>query len=216
MRKVLCCRHHANVMISRTARVNPLMFYTANIKLKWHHMVTMLSANSKMSCTVYKGNISLSVWCNFKIYFYHHGQVDRTLDSRSEGLMFDSQCWPCEKCQSKLCIRHCLSPHSRNWYLVHRSKVGSIVADCCVRGGKVGRTWLCSHMDICHSMIWYSMMHNNCNAVGIPHTDKVSLCQDVSHLHSMPSHHYCGHNNRLLGIVTLWHRSTHISYWAIT
>ena len=56
--------------------------------------------------------------------------VDRALDSRSEGLGFDSQCWPCVEVLGKLRIPHCLGPPSRNGYLVHRSKVGSIVAGC--------------------------------------------------------------------------------------
>ena len=58
------------------------------------------------------------------------GLVDRVLDSRSEGLGVDSQCWPCVEVSGKLCIPHCLGPPSRNGYLVHRSKVGSIVAGC--------------------------------------------------------------------------------------
>ena len=58
------------------------------------------------------------------------GPVDRVLDSRSEALGFDSQCWPCLEVSDKLCIPHCLGPPSRNRYLVHRSKVGSIVAGC--------------------------------------------------------------------------------------
>ena len=56
--------------------------------------------------------------------------MDRALDSRSEGLGFDSQCWPCVEVSGKLCIPHCLGPPSRNGYLVHRSKVGSIVSGC--------------------------------------------------------------------------------------
>ena len=58
------------------------------------------------------------------------GPVDRALGSRSEGLGFDSQCWPCVEALGKLCIPHCLGPTSRNGYLVHRSKVGSMVAGC--------------------------------------------------------------------------------------
>ena len=58
------------------------------------------------------------------------GLVDRALDSRSEGLGFDSHCWPCVEVSGKLCIPHCLGPRSRNGYLVHRCKVGSIVAGC--------------------------------------------------------------------------------------
>ena len=54
--------------------------------------------------------------------------VDRALHSRSEGLGFDSQCWLCVEVSGKLHIPHCLGQPSRNWYLVHRSKVGSIVA----------------------------------------------------------------------------------------
>ena len=56
-----------------------------------------------------------------------YGLVDRALDSRSEGLGFDSQCWPCAEVLAKLSIPH-LGPPSHNGYLVHRSKVGSIVA----------------------------------------------------------------------------------------
>ena len=58
------------------------------------------------------------------------GPVDRALDSRSEGLGFDSQCWPCVEVSGKLRFAHCLGPNSRNGYLVHRSKVGSIIAGC--------------------------------------------------------------------------------------
>ena len=58
------------------------------------------------------------------------GPVDRALDSRSEGLGIDSQCWPCVEVSGKLCIPHCLGPPSRNGYLVHKSKVGSTVAGC--------------------------------------------------------------------------------------
>ena len=49
------------------------------------------------------------------------GQVDGALDSRSEGLGFDSQCWSCVEVSCKL----------RNGYVVHSSKVGLIVAGCC-------------------------------------------------------------------------------------
>ena len=58
------------------------------------------------------------------------GLVDTALDSKSEGLGFDSQCWPCVKVSGKLCIPCCLGPSSRNGYLVHRYKVGSTVAGC--------------------------------------------------------------------------------------
>ena len=37
---------------------------------------------------------------------------------------------PCVKVSGKLCIPHCFGPPSRNWFLVHRSKVGSTVAGC--------------------------------------------------------------------------------------
>ena len=56
------------------------------------------------------------------------GPVDRALDSRSEGVR--SQCWLCIEVLGKLRIPHCLGPPSHNGYLVHRSKVGSIVAGC--------------------------------------------------------------------------------------
>ena len=59
------------------------------------------------------------------------GRVERALDSRSDCLGFDSQCWPCVEVSGKVSIPHCLDPPSRNGYLVHRSKVGSIVAGCC-------------------------------------------------------------------------------------
>ena len=56
--------------------------------------------------------------------------MDSALHSRSEGLEFDSQCWPYVEVSGKLCIPHCLGPSSHNGYLVHRSKVGSKVAGC--------------------------------------------------------------------------------------
>ena len=58
------------------------------------------------------------------------GQVDRALDSRLKGLIFNSQCWQCIEASGKLYIPPNLGPPSRNGYLVHRSKVGSIVAGC--------------------------------------------------------------------------------------
>ena len=58
------------------------------------------------------------------------GLVDMALDSRLEGLRFDSQCWPCVEVLGKLRISFCLGPPIRNGYLVHRPKVGSIVAGC--------------------------------------------------------------------------------------
>ena len=39
----------------------------------------------------------------------------------------------------KLLIPHFLGPPSRNGYLVHRARVGSIVAGCCVRTAKGGK-----------------------------------------------------------------------------
>ena len=71
------------------------------------------------------------------------GQVDRALDSRSEGLGFSSKWWSCVEVSGKVRIPHCLGPPGRNGYLVRRSKVGSVVAGCCAptsRGGKVWRT----------------------------------------------------------------------------
>ena len=56
------------------------------------------------------------------------GQVVRALDSRSESLRFDSQCWSSVEVPGKLRIPHYLGPPSRNGYKVHRSKVRSIVA----------------------------------------------------------------------------------------
>ena len=56
--------------------------------------------------------------------------VYRALDSRSEGLGFDSHCWPCVEVLGKFHNPHCLGPPSLNGYMVHRSKVGSIVAGC--------------------------------------------------------------------------------------
>ena len=58
------------------------------------------------------------------------GLVDRALDSTSESLGFDSQCWPCVVVSGQIRIPQCFSPPSRNGYLVHRSKIGSIVAGC--------------------------------------------------------------------------------------
>ena len=55
------------------------------------------------------------------------GQVDRTLDSRSEGLGFDSQCWSCVEVSGKL-------------HPAAMSSWCTIATGCCApiaRGGKV-------------------------------------------------------------------------------
>ena len=44
------------------------------------------------------------------------GQVDRALDSRLEGLVFDSHCWSRVEVSGKL-ILYCLCPPSSDWYL---------------------------------------------------------------------------------------------------
>ena len=69
----------------------------------------------------------------------------RALDSRSEGLGFDSQCWPCIQVSAKLRIQHCYNPPTVQSSLVYRSKVGSKVAGCCAptaRGSKVWRMYV--------------------------------------------------------------------------
>ena len=48
--------------------------------------------------------------------------VERILDSRSEALGFDSQCWSCVVALRELGIPYCLGTPSSNGYLVHRSK----------------------------------------------------------------------------------------------
>ena len=58
--------------------------------------------------------------------------MDRVLAQGSEGLGFDSQCWPCVEVSRKLCIPHCFGSVSHTGYLVHRSNVRSIVAGCIV------------------------------------------------------------------------------------
>ena len=78
--------------------------------------------------------------CKIEKYKGACDQVDRVMHSRSEGLGFDSQCWPCVEVSGKLCIPHYLSPPCCNGHFVHRSKVGLIVAGCWApnaRGGKV-------------------------------------------------------------------------------
>ena len=60
-----------------------------------------------------------------------YGLVDKALDSRSEGLGFHSQCWPCVEVSGKVCIPHHIGLPSHNGYLVHRSNIESIVA-CCI------------------------------------------------------------------------------------
>ena len=62
--------------------------------------------------------------------FYTCDPVDRALDSKiiRSGVQFPVLAM----CRSvgQTSIPHCLSPPSCNGYLVHRSKVGSIVAGC--------------------------------------------------------------------------------------
>ena len=75
--------------------------------------------------------------------------MDRALDSRSEGLGFDFQCWPCVEVLGKLRIPHCLGPPSRNGCLVYRSKVGSIDAGCI--GAHLARGKV---MSVEHALSW--------------------------------------------------------------
>ena len=49
---------------------------------------------------------------------------------RSGGVEFDSQHWSSVEVMGKLRIQHSLSSPICNGYLVHRSKVGSIVESC--------------------------------------------------------------------------------------
>ena len=70
-----------------------------------------------------------------------HGQVDRVLESSSEGLGFASKCWSCVEVLGKLCIPHCLGSLTRDGYLVHRFKVGSIVAGCIGAHLARGKVW---------------------------------------------------------------------------
>ena len=78
-------------------------------------------------------NSSIQVFVHFHRhngYFFllgARGKVDRALDSRSEGLILNSQCWPCVEVSGKLYTPHCLGPPSCNRYLTHMTKVGSIV-----------------------------------------------------------------------------------------
>ena len=58
------------------------------------------------------------------------GPVDRALDSRSVGLGFDSLSWFCVEVSGKLHIPYYLGLSNCNGCLVHRSKVGSIIAGC--------------------------------------------------------------------------------------
>ena len=65
-----------------------------------------------------------------KVSMLTHWEHVAQLDSRSEYLGFDSQCWPSVEVSGKLCIPLCPCPPSHNGYLVHRYKVGSIAAGC--------------------------------------------------------------------------------------
>ena len=48
------------------------------------------------------------------------GPVDRVLDSKSEGLGFDSHCWSCVVVSYKLLIPHCLCPTSDGYLVEHK------------------------------------------------------------------------------------------------
>ena len=51
------------------------------------------------------------------------GLVDKTLDSRSKGLGFDSHYWPCVELVGKLLIPFCLCLPSSDGYLVEENSV---------------------------------------------------------------------------------------------
>ena len=54
--------------------------------------------------------------------------IDKALDSRPEGLGFNSQPWSCIEASGKLHIPHCICLPSHNGCQVHRSKIGSIAS----------------------------------------------------------------------------------------
>ena len=66
--------------------------------------------------------------------------MDRVLDSRSDGLGYTEVLAMCRSVV-KLRIPHCLSQFSRNWCLVCRSKIRSIVAGCCAPTARRGKVW---------------------------------------------------------------------------
>ena len=67
----------------------------------------------------------------YKLDTWACGPVGRALDSRLEGFGVQFPVLAmCRSVSGKLCIPHCLGLPGRNGHLVHRSKVGSIVAGC--------------------------------------------------------------------------------------
>ena len=93
-----------------------------------HKTIYTVYLNKTVSCALSSVKSYTTIY--LPTYVRSCGLVDRVLDSRSEGLGVDSQCWLCVEVSGELCISHCLGPPSRNGYLVHRSNVGSIVAGC--------------------------------------------------------------------------------------
>ena len=72
-------------------------------------------------------------------------------DSRLGGLGFDSQWMSCVEMLGKLRIPRCLSPPSRNGYLVQRVKIGSIIAGC-LRCPLLGDKWSTDYLHICSDL----------------------------------------------------------------
>ena len=73
--------------------------------------------------------------CNILHYFLFKTKLDGPLPMSStcpslSPRPLDFQHWTCVEVSDKLCIPQCLRPPSHYGYLVHRSKVGSIVAGC--------------------------------------------------------------------------------------
>ena len=92
-----------------------------------------IEALSWISCRPEVSVIALSYILEVKLYTkeFHVGvndQVDGVLDSRSEGLGFYSQMLIMSRSVSQTFCSTLPQSTSRNGYLVHRSKVGSVAA----------------------------------------------------------------------------------------
>ena len=74
------------------------------------------------------------------------GHVDKALDSRSEGLEFDSQCWPCVEVSGKLFHTALLYPAVMGIWCTD-PRLNQYLQAAVRPTAREGKSWTCGYLD---------------------------------------------------------------------